>query len=119
MNLFFILFSLSRLSRFRKPVPVLGSCFTPFRCLPTDLDVPEHIQIGRKATKRCKAGPEYWNWLAKPREATDPQESEKQIHGHSPGGCVEPLACLLRAADWNQSAVDRLGLRRGEKQDNF
>lgn len=47
MNLFFRLFWLSLFSRFRRPVSVLGPCMTPFRCLPTDLDVLRHMNNGK------------------------------------------------------------------------
>jgi acyl-CoA thioesterase FadM len=47
VNLFFRLFWLTLFSRFRTTVPVLGPCLTPFRCLPTDLDVLRHMNNGR------------------------------------------------------------------------
>lgn len=47
MNLFFRLFYTLLISRFRKEVSVLGPCETPFRCLPVDLDVLNHMNNGR------------------------------------------------------------------------
>lgn len=46
MNLLFRLLLVTLFSRFRKPVGVLGPCVTPFRCLPTDLDVLRHMNNG-------------------------------------------------------------------------
>jgi YbgC/YbaW family acyl-CoA thioester hydrolase len=46
MNLFFRLFWTLFVSRFRSPVSIMGPCSTPFRCLPTDLDVLRHMNNG-------------------------------------------------------------------------
>ncbi len=46
MNLFFRLFWTLLVSRFRRPVSIMGPCSTPFRCLPTDLDVLRHMNNG-------------------------------------------------------------------------
>jgi len=43
MNLLFRLFWVIVCARFRAPVLALGPCFTPFRCLPSDLDVLKHM----------------------------------------------------------------------------
>lgn len=47
MNLFFRLLFTTLFSRFRSTVPILGPCLTPFRCLPTDLDVLRHMNNGK------------------------------------------------------------------------
>jgi acyl-CoA thioesterase FadM len=47
MNLFFRLFWTYLAARFRSPVSVMGPCLTPFRCLPTDLDVLRHMNNGK------------------------------------------------------------------------
>ena len=46
MNLFFRLLYTLIFSRFRSKIEPLGTCRTPFRCLPTDLDVLMHINNG-------------------------------------------------------------------------
>lgn len=46
MNLFLRLLWLLAAGRFRSPVGVLGPCLTPFRVLPTDLDVLRHVNNG-------------------------------------------------------------------------
>jgi acyl-CoA thioesterase FadM len=46
MNLFFRLLWLRLVTRFRPPCPMLGPCRTPFRVLPTDLDVLRHMNNG-------------------------------------------------------------------------
>src|SRR5687768_2508370 len=46
MNLFFRLIWLAIAGRFRSRVGVLGPCRTPFRVLPTDLDVLRHMNNG-------------------------------------------------------------------------
>src|SRR5687768_11216133 len=46
MNLFFRLIWLAIAGRFRSRVGVLGPCRTPFRVLPTDLDVLRHVNNG-------------------------------------------------------------------------
>ena len=46
MNLFFRLFWTLIVARFRPPVGVLGPVHTPFRVLPTDLDVFMHVNNG-------------------------------------------------------------------------
>ena len=46
MNLFFRLLWQALAARHRAPVPVLGPCRTPFRVLPTDLDVLRHVNNG-------------------------------------------------------------------------
>lgn len=46
MNLFLRLLWLSLVSRWRPPCPLLGPCRTPFRVLPTDLDVLRHMNNG-------------------------------------------------------------------------
>ena len=46
MNLFFRLLWQAIAARRRAPVPVLGPCRTPFRVLPTDLDVLRHVNNG-------------------------------------------------------------------------
>ena len=46
MNLFFRLVWLRLFSRLRPECPVLGPCVTPFRVLPTDLDVLRHMNNG-------------------------------------------------------------------------
>ncbi len=46
MNLFFRLIWLAIVARFRTSAPVLGPCRTPFRVLPTDLDVLRHMNNG-------------------------------------------------------------------------
>lgn len=46
MNLLFRLLWLRLVSRFRPPCPLLGPCRTPFRVLPTDLDVLRHMNNG-------------------------------------------------------------------------
>ena len=46
MNHVFRLLWLAIVSRFRSRVPVLGPCRTPFRVLPTDLDVLRHVNNG-------------------------------------------------------------------------
>ncbi len=46
MILFFRLIWTFLFSRFRTPCPVVGPCLTPFRCLPTDLDVLRHMNNG-------------------------------------------------------------------------
>jgi YbgC/YbaW family acyl-CoA thioester hydrolase len=46
MNLFFRLFWTILAARFRSPVSIMGPCSTPFRCLPTDLDVLKHMNNG-------------------------------------------------------------------------
>lgn len=46
MNLFFRLVWLLVVERFRSRVPILGPCRTPFRVLPTDLDVLRHVNNG-------------------------------------------------------------------------
>ena len=46
MNHFFRLLWLALVGRRRAPVPVLGPCRTPFRVLPTDLDVLRHVNNG-------------------------------------------------------------------------
>ncbi len=47
MNLIFRLIWTFLVSRFRSRVSVLGPCQTPFRCLPTDLDVLRHMNNGK------------------------------------------------------------------------
>lgn len=47
MNLFFRLAWVIVCSRFRAPVLALGPCLTPFRCLPTDLDILKHMNNGK------------------------------------------------------------------------
>ncbi len=46
MNLLLRLVILAIVGRFRSRVPVLGPCSTPFRVLPTDLDVLRHVNNG-------------------------------------------------------------------------
>ncbi len=46
MNLFLRLIWLAIAGRFRSRVGVLGPCRTPFRVLPTDLDVLRHVNNG-------------------------------------------------------------------------
>lgn len=46
MNLFFRLIWTYLISRFRSKVQVLDFCSTPFRVLPTDLDVLRHVNNG-------------------------------------------------------------------------
>jgi acyl-CoA thioesterase FadM len=46
MNLFFRLLWLRLVTRFRPPCSLLGPCRTPFRVLPTDLDVLRHMNNG-------------------------------------------------------------------------
>jgi acyl-CoA thioesterase FadM len=46
MNLFLRLLWLAVAARRRSPVPPLGPCRTPFRVLPTDLDVLLHVNNG-------------------------------------------------------------------------
>ncbi len=46
MNLFFRLLWTILAARFRSPVSIMGPCTTPFRCLPTDLDVLRHMNNG-------------------------------------------------------------------------
>jgi YbgC/YbaW family acyl-CoA thioester hydrolase len=46
MNLLLRFFSLLLLGRFRSRVPALGPCRTPFRVMPTDLDVLLHVNNG-------------------------------------------------------------------------
>lgn len=46
MNLYFRLLWLGIAGRFRSRVGVLGPCRTPFRVLPTDLDVLRHVNNG-------------------------------------------------------------------------
>ena len=46
MNLFFRLIWLSLVTRWRTVVPALGPCRTPFRVLPTDLDLLCHVNNG-------------------------------------------------------------------------
>lgn len=46
MNLLFRLLWLRLVSRYRAPCPLLGPCRTPFRVLPTDLDVLRHMNNG-------------------------------------------------------------------------
>lgn len=46
MNHIFRLLWLAIVSRFRSRVPVMGPCRTPFRVLPTDLDVLRHVNNG-------------------------------------------------------------------------
>jgi acyl-CoA thioesterase FadM len=46
MNLFFRLLWLFVISPRRPPVPLFGPCRTPFRVLPTDLDVLRHVNNG-------------------------------------------------------------------------
>lgn len=46
MNLYFRLLWLALVGRRRAPVPALGPCRTPFRVLPTDLDVLRHVNNG-------------------------------------------------------------------------
>jgi acyl-CoA thioesterase FadM len=43
MNLLARLLVLLAAARFRSPVGIFGPCVTPFRCLPTDLDVLRHM----------------------------------------------------------------------------
>lgn len=43
---FFRLIWTQMASLWRKPVPVLGPCLTPYICLPTDLDVLRHMNNG-------------------------------------------------------------------------
>lgn len=46
MNLIFRLLWHALAARFRTPVSVLGPCRTPFRVLPTDLDLLRHVNNG-------------------------------------------------------------------------
>ena len=46
MNLYFRLLWQSLFGSRRSPVPVLGPCRTPFRVLPSDLDVLRHVNNG-------------------------------------------------------------------------
>jgi len=46
VNHFFRLLWLAVVLRFRARVPVMGPCRTPFRVLPTDLDVLRHVNNG-------------------------------------------------------------------------
>ena len=46
MNLLLRLLWLTLVGRRRSPVPTLGPCHTPFRVLPTDLDVLRHVNNG-------------------------------------------------------------------------
>lgn len=46
MNLLFRLLWLAIVGRFRPQAPILGPCRTPFRVLPTDLDVLRHMNNG-------------------------------------------------------------------------
>ena len=46
MNLLLRLAILAIVGRFRSRVPILGPCRTPFRVLPTDLDVLRHVNNG-------------------------------------------------------------------------
>jgi len=46
VNLLLRLVWLAIIGRFRSPVSVLGPCRTPFRVLPTDLDVLRHVNNG-------------------------------------------------------------------------
>jgi acyl-CoA thioesterase FadM len=46
MNLFFRLLWLRLVTRWRPPCPLMGPCRTPFRVLPTDLDVLRHMNNG-------------------------------------------------------------------------
>jgi acyl-CoA thioesterase FadM len=46
MNMFFRLFWLMLIGRFRRPCPPLGPCRTPFRVIPTDLDILRHMNNG-------------------------------------------------------------------------
>lgn len=46
MNLFLRLLWLAIAGRFRSSVGVLGPCSTPFRVMPTDLDVLRHVNNG-------------------------------------------------------------------------
>lgn len=46
MNLFFRLIWFLSTARFRSPCDLLGPCRTPFRVLPTDLDVLRHVNNG-------------------------------------------------------------------------
>ncbi len=46
MNLFLRLLWLALTRRWRAPMPALGPCRTPFRVLPTDLDVLRHVNNG-------------------------------------------------------------------------
>jgi acyl-CoA thioesterase FadM len=47
MNLFFRLFIISFMVRFKPPMDVLDPCRTTFRCWPTDLDVLRHMNNGK------------------------------------------------------------------------
>jgi acyl-CoA thioesterase FadM len=47
VNLYFRLLCLHLLSRLRTPCPLLGPCLTPFRVMPTDLDVLLHMNNGK------------------------------------------------------------------------
>jgi acyl-CoA thioesterase FadM len=47
LNLWFRLLLTFLLSRRRSRCSILGSCFTPFRVMPTDLDVAVHLNNGR------------------------------------------------------------------------
>lgn len=47
MNLFFRLFLMSVLARFRPSLSILQSCETNFRCWPTDLDIQRHMNNGQ------------------------------------------------------------------------
>ena len=46
MNLFLRLIWLALVGRFRAAVPVVGPCRTPFRVLPSDLDLLRHVNNG-------------------------------------------------------------------------
>lgn len=46
MNLFVRLFWLMLVGRFRRPCPPLGPCRTPFRVMPSDLDLLRHMNNG-------------------------------------------------------------------------
>ncbi|MBL7555706.1 MAG: thioesterase family protein [Bdellovibrionaceae bacterium] len=46
MNLFIRLILVSIFARLRNKVSVLGPCLTPFRCVPTDLDILRHMNNG-------------------------------------------------------------------------
>ena len=46
MNHYFRLLWLAMVGRFRSAVPVIGPCRTPFRVLPTDLDLLRHVNNG-------------------------------------------------------------------------
>ncbi len=47
MNLLFRLMWILMVSRFRTKVSAFGPCLTPFRCLPSDLDVLLHMTNGK------------------------------------------------------------------------